>query len=178
MSVKKILKRLWVRGDTPENFKMYAVLDGARNEAINQLLDSSPRQHHCLYFEPLTESLRLAAPKLVELAQDDFSQQLLEQGWGGSWGVFVRTSTRTPLNQLRHHLRKLNFVEGPQGEHLLFRYYDPRVLRTWLPTCQHADLDIFFGVMTDIFIESEEGSSLLHFHHSARGSTKTEYALC
>ena len=43
------------------------------------------------------------------------------------------------------NFRKFLSVEGPEGEEWYFRYYDPRVLGTYLETCTAGELQNFFG---------------------------------
>jgi hypothetical protein len=45
----------------------------------------------------------------------------------------------------------------------LFRYYDPRVLRTYLPTCSQQDLGEFFGPVLNYVVEGEDPAELLRF---------------
>jgi len=45
--------------------------------------------------------------------------------------VFLRTETG--IEQLRKHLRGFLRVRDEAGRRLIFRYYDPRVLRVYLP---------------------------------------------
>ena len=51
----------------------------------------------------------------------------------------------TEMRILRQHLRNLLTVVGPDGSALFFRYYDPRVLAPFLPTCEDDQLDEVFG---------------------------------
>jgi hypothetical protein len=44
---------------------------------------------------------------------------------------------------------------------LKFRYYDPRVLRAFLPTCNAGELKTLFGDVDQFFIESKEVGALL-----------------
>jgi hypothetical protein len=48
-------------------------------------------------------------------------------------------------------------VRTEDGTRLIFRYYDPRVLRVYLPTCRPAELETFFGPI-DAFLTEGEGS--------------------
>ena len=59
------------------------------------------------------------------------------------------------------HLRKIFIVEDDEGQEYFFRYYDPRVLRTFLPTCSKCQLDEFFGPIEVAICESSDGRSIL-----------------
>lgn len=178
--VKDIVDYFWQAPPVPsgsQNCKVYAVLDGARDESIQNILFQSPRPHHCLYFEPLTNKLRQAAPQLVELQNDAFTCDLLQHAWGNSWGIFLRLPSEIPLHKIRHQLRKLTFVRGPNKEKWLFRYYDPRVLRKFLPTCSAIEIDTFFGPLTDIMLEHENAKKLIHYHHDVSNNLLEIYSL-
>ena len=49
------------------------------------------------------------------------------------------------------------------GKRLLFRYYDPRVLRVFLPTCTPAELAGFFGPIRGYLLEAGAPETLLRF---------------
>ena len=53
--------------------------------------------------------------------------------------------------------------QGPDDEALYFRFYDPRVLESFLPTCSEEQLDEFFGSLTALGVwrSAEEGATLL-----------------
>ena len=141
---------LWAEGERKD---VWAILDGARDRRVFPLLLDSYLEHSCLYAGDLAPELELAAPYLVRLeCEDRYSQRLLELAWGNSWGVFLRCDAGMPV--LRRHLRSLLVVRGPSGRRLVFRYYDPRVLRVFLPTCFPAELAAVFGPIRRFFIEA------------------------
>ncbi len=155
-----IVQALWpVGGDS--RMSVWAILDGARDPAIHALLMASRLEYRCLYSGSLPRSLEMAAPQLVELLPGhQLTERLLSDGWGRSWGVFLRLDD--PAN-LRHHLRKFLRVRHADGRSLLFRFYDPRVLRVYLPTCDATELIQFFGPIAHFFAEADDGKGLLEF---------------
>jgi hypothetical protein len=54
-------------------------------------------------------------------------------GWGQAWGILLRSPLE--LDPLRRHLRKFLLAQLPDGEAVFFRFYDPRVWRTYWPSC-------------------------------------------
>jgi hypothetical protein len=64
---------------------------------------------------------------------------------------------------MRGHFRSLLTVYDDSGRPLLFRYYDPRVLRLFLPTCNAEELKKMFGPVENYFVEDEDASKLLRF---------------
>jgi hypothetical protein len=147
------------------NTSVWAVLDGARDKSIYYMLRDSGLDYLCLYSGFLQRELQLAAPYIVELSQDGaFTRRLLEHAWGNSWGIFV--TTRNGPN-LRHHLRKFLRVRNEAGKILVFRYYDPRVMRVYLPTCWTEELKTVFGPVERYLMEDKTAQNLLEFKFDA-----------
>ena len=50
-------------------------------------------------------------------------------------------------------------VEGQNGRltHAYFRFYDPVVLRTFLPTATPRQMEDFFGPISAFYVEGEHG---------------------
>src|SRR5262245_6456172 len=132
---------LWPRGSIVQ---IWMILDAARDPAILPLVRSWPLQTTCLYSGPIPQALARVAPHLIRLDPDNpATRRLLAQAWGNSWGVFLESEARQA--ELRKHLRTFLTVRDPRGNQLLFRYYDPRVLRVYLPTCRQQELHRVFG---------------------------------
>lgn len=157
---EQIMAALWPAGSgTASKSSVWAILDCARDPKIYLALLASRLEFRCLYSGKLPRELEMVAPQLVELHPGNrLTAQLLDEGWGNAWGVYLRTAD--PSN-LRHHLRKFLKVQDEDGRRLLFRYYDPRVLRVYLPTCTAAELAQLFGPVQSYFSESE-GARFLH----------------
>ena len=155
----KLLEAFWP-ADLPTRVNVWAVLDGARDRRIFSAVDRTSQDKCCLYAGDLPWQLEMAAPYLVQLERDDwFTHYLLEHGWGNSWGIFFRSETS--LKNLRHHLRGFLRVRDEANHRLLFRYYDPRVLRVYLPTCRRAELETMFGPIDRFLMEGEDPDSLI-----------------
>jgi hypothetical protein len=155
-----ITSTLWPSGvSNPPS--VWALLDLARDPRIYQALFASRLEFLCLYSGRLPRRLELVAPHMVELSpRHALVNRLLDEGWGHSWGVFVRIQDPTGL---RRHLRRFLKVRDEEGHELLFRYYDPRVLRVYLPTCRRDELAQVFGPVQSYLMEGVEGESLLEF---------------
>jgi hypothetical protein len=114
----------------------------------------------CLYRGPIAPELERAAPFLVHLYQGErFTRELLKLGWGKSWGIFVRGAES--MESLRLHFRKFLRVVDERGKRMVFRYYDPRVLRIYLPTCSADELRYVIGRTGSLSAESADASALL-----------------
>src|SRR5687767_6328974 len=76
--------------------------------------------------------LQDVAPILVAVGESRvFLDGFVEDRWGWACGVYC-TSART-FDEVVGHFRKLIKVETEGGELMFFRFYDPRVLRVFLP---------------------------------------------
>ncbi|MCB1778083.1 MAG: DUF4123 domain-containing protein [Candidatus Competibacteraceae bacterium] len=141
---------------------VYAVLDGASAPNLPQMLDRLRVESVCLFPGELEPDVAQVAPYLAVFKPDTpFAEWVLEEGWGRHWGIFV--VSRVNLRALRDHLRSFLKVYGPELEPLEFRYYDPRVLRVYLPTCNAKELRTVFGPVLRYLVESEEPGVLLKF---------------
>src|SRR5947209_7089547 len=67
------------------------------------------------------------------------------------------------LNDKPKHFRHFLLVETEDGKLLYFRFYDPRVLRAFLPTCNSDESSEFFGPIHDILTEESNVTNLLSF---------------
>lgn len=134
---------------------VWAVLDGARDPSIHLALIESRLEVRCLFAGPLPRALEMAAPQLVELLPGHrLTTKLLGDAWGRSWGVFLRTSDPADL---RMQLRKLLRVKVEGGGHMLLRWYDPRVLTLFLPTCDAEQLRQMFAGVEGFVCEAQRG---------------------
>jgi hypothetical protein len=157
-----VIRHLWPHTELHTSSQIYAIVDAARHERIYSELVGSDSEYCCLYRGELSHELAEVAPYLVALEQHaPFTSWLMSQGWGDSWGIFLASSAS--LHALRRHFRRLLMVYDEQGKPLYFRYYDPRVLRVYLPTCNAAERQIVFGPISRYWVEGEESETLLEY---------------
>jgi hypothetical protein len=148
----------------PENPRqnVWMILDGARSLEIFRMLLACHLEYACLYSGPLTPELEMAAPYLVQLDHGyKDTHQFIRRAWGNSWGVFLRSETS--LKKLRRHLREFLIVRDTKGNRLTFRYYDPRVLRVYLPTCSPSESRTVFGPIECFWTEGPNAEDLSEF---------------
>ncbi len=158
--------------------RVYALLDASRDPEIHPAVLATDRPWCCLYRGATARTLADAAPYLVELdPRARFTSWLLAKAWGRSWGVFVRSPA--DLAALRNHFRRLLMVRLPDDKVVYFRFYDPRVLRVYLPTCTPDELSFVFGPVESFELEAEEGVSapVLAFHRKEDGTLSTTLTL-
>jgi hypothetical protein len=130
--------------------------------------------HECLYEGNSRKTLSPVAPYLFTFATDDpFAQWFWDEGWGKSWGVLLRSPSS--LEELYRHFRKFLMVKTEEGKGLYFRFYDPRVLRVFLPTCDAQQVSEFFGPVEQFYMEGASPGGAIQFRQ-VRGILKEEAA--
>ncbi len=159
-SVRQLEECLWPTGFARD---VWMIVDSARDRKIfGLLLECFYSTMSSLFATPLPPQLESVAPYLVPLDHDDRrTQKFLANAWGNNWGVFLRCDTSQ--ERLRCHLRSFVSVRDPAGGRMLFRYYDPRILRTYLPTCTKGELEYVFGPIECFWTESTNRDHLLKF---------------
>jgi len=145
---------------------VFALLDGASVDGLVKMLWEHQPEHVCLYRGELEPDMAEVAPYLIRLEPDaEFTEWVLTRGWGNHWGIFAVTDA--DLRALRRHFRTFTMVRDPDGKLLYFRYYDPRVLRVYLPTCNEEEMAIVFGPVAHYLLEDEDPKFLLCFRQRA-----------
>ena len=145
-----------------EDLNVYAVVDGASAPDLLDKLYGLQPEFACLYRGELAPDLAEVAPYLVRLeAGSEFADWLIGEGWGRHWCVFA--ASRGEMRALRRHFQKLVIVYDTEGTPLYFRFYDPRVLRRFLPTCSGEELATVFGPVAAYILEGEDPSAVLRF---------------
>jgi hypothetical protein len=164
MAAKDIISGLQRQLYADAQQSIYAILDGASIPILLELLDEHQPEHTCLFSGKLDPEVQMTAPYLVRLEPgSEFSRHVMEHGWGRHWGIFASVPKELPFIAVRKHFRTFLRVRGPEGNALLFRYYDPRVMRVYLPTCNEEEAAVIFGPVTQYLLESEDPSNALRF---------------
>ncbi len=143
----------------------YGILDLAVASSLTEPVLALRRpQATCLYPDPVPPEIRGVAPHLVDLeALPALKSTWQQQGLGQNWGIIV--SARASIGVLKDHLRPLCEALLPEtNEPVLFRFWDPRVLRTFLPIATPEQLQqIFARGLETIWVEDEAPGALLQY---------------
>ncbi len=136
---------------------VYAVADGTLLPGLLAKLEEYEPKSTCLFRGELPFDLAEAAPYLVKLEKDNkFSDWLLNESVEEPCCIYAQTTVIDDFIQLRKHFRSFLRVKSPEGKNLLFRYYDPRVMKTYLPTCTPEDNEILFNGIESYLIFNDE----------------------
>jgi hypothetical protein len=154
---RTVLSRLFGYGQP-----VFAVLDAAREDRLPAFLQAYGVEHVSLYEGKGGDGLRDVAPYLVLLPKTSpLWPMLMNEGWGNSWGIYLNSDA--DLTVLRDHLRRFLTVKAEDGRLLYFRFYDPRVLRVFIPACTPEESAALFGPISRFIIEGEDLNSPLQF---------------
>ncbi len=158
---------------------LFAILDAARDPMILVRLMDCKEEHQSLYEGMEGAKLMAFAPYLVALPRESsFLETIVREGWGKSWGVYLTCDK--PFAEVRKHLRHFLTVETEASpKKMLFRFYDPRVLRVFLPTCAPKDVSEFFGPITRYLLEGAEQALIVEHRNENSGlkSAKRSFAI-
>jgi len=150
---------------------LFAILDAARDIRILALLVHHRAECQSLYEGVEGAKMAQIAPYLVKLAPDSpLLEPLAKEGWGKSWGVYLTSAG--DFHEIRRHLRRFLEVQLPDGEQVIFRYYDPRVMRIYLPTCMPEEANQFFGPIQRYVMEGEKPEELWEFRTTGRSGAE------
>lgn len=115
------------------------------------------------------------APYLIPIDPASDYLESWAQRWGRNVGILL-TSQADPTKLLRH-LRDIFVVQDESGQNYFFRFYDPRVLRPFLPTCTAEQAREFFGPVSTFVCEGETQDTLLRSSCANEGVHEAAIAL-
>ena len=85
--------------------------------------------------------------------------------------IWFAKSWLRPL--FRKQIRKLQLVRSPEGKTLVFRFYDPRVMEMFLPTCdQEQSAELFEQVASFVFPIGDKSKAVQARLDSQNGAIK------
>lgn len=155
---------------------LYAVADCARDNRIYDLVHDALFPM-CLYRTEVVSPLGRAAPYLVPVGHaDKLLAAWRREGVGQSWGLFVLSSEQQQA-PLRQRLRIFNQAKLPDGRIVVFRWWDPRVFRVYLPTCNAEELGLWFASVEEFVCEAEGGAGF-HIYRNADGVLRDQRVEC
>ena len=146
-----------------EQIRTFVVLDGASVPELRMRLYEMRPPNYCLFRGELKPDMAEVAPYVIQLTPNTpFTDWALAgENFGKHWGVFVHSMHS--IKEMRRHFRGLVTVYNENGNPMIFRFYDPRVLRKFLPTCNGEELKTFFGKVETFFAEDDKGQKFSAF---------------
>jgi len=130
----------------------YLILDGAKMRFNLTKAKELNEVHQCLYKGKSATNLGAVAPWLFTYKRNsELAHWFAKNSSEESWGILFYSEEK--FETVYKHLRKFLMIKTEEGKDLYFRYYDPRVLNTFLPSCEGKQLSDFFGPIEAYFAE-------------------------
>lgn len=130
--------------------RSYLLLDGAQIDnllrQIYQLYEFP--ECHVLYLGTRYQPLSDVGPVLTRLIPNSRLEQHFFEHWQHTAGIWLESDASEP--ELVEHLRSLVHAGLRSGVTVLLRYYDPRILRRWLPELPSDQRDRVMGPILSI----------------------------
>ena len=134
--------------------QLFAILDACDEPRVPaKVLELGNERAVSLYRGKAKRDYWAIAPYLVQV-DEQVLDWIIDNLWDDPWGFFAFAAT--DLAVLRKHFRQFLTVKTPDGEELLFRFYDPRVLSDYLETCSGNECKSFFGDVDAFCISGDE----------------------
>lgn len=135
----------------------YLLLDGAQIENLPvrlYSLDDNPVVEWLYHTTPYQVVFDVG-PTLVVLRANSGLEQAFMDHWQHNAGLVIESDA--PMQLLAEHLRSLIHVRVTGDASMLFRYYDPRIMRHWLPAQSSAEKDHLMGPISRVRLPPREG---------------------
>ena len=155
--------------------KLFAVVDGAVAFALVEQARRLGLRNESLLGGQRSPYLAAVAPYLIEIDPQSGFLDL----WCGYLKKCPGVLIETPLEfaPLLEHVRRLFASRDAAGKETFFRFYDPRVLETWLPGRSADELVRFFGGMTGVIVGDSRGERLARLTQAAVAVAREEVVL-
>ena len=164
-----------LRSAVPRQAQLYAVVDAARAPAGPYQAELADLSQESLFAGDMGDRLKGVAPYVIAFPLEGPFNEWWFGEWGASAGILVEAAMT--LSALRKHFRTLLMVKDDSRKRYFFRFYDPRVLRAFLPACTPDELTHFFGPITAFHCESDGGDALLTYRRKREGLDVTTRTL-
>lgn len=123
--------------------ELFAILDACDSPPVREKVkELGNKRAHSLYGGTAEGEHGDVAPYLV-CADGPLLDWIHVTLWSEWWGILALAKAST--EDLRSHFRRFIVVEKPDTEKTYFRFYDPRILRAFLPACTPDELNEFYG---------------------------------
>lgn len=129
---------------------LFAILDPADDERVlAKALDLEGDRAASLFDGYAAAKYVEIAPWLVGLDAERLDW-LLETPQGAPWGIVVES--RSELRVLRRQLQRSLTARFPDGKSAFFRFYDPRILASFLSAATPRELAAIYGEHVQAFM--------------------------
>lgn len=146
----------------------YLILDAAQDAASPARARDSGLKTQSLYAGELGGRLDHVAPHLCTFDLMGAFANWLFDHWRGNHGILLQS--KSSFEELRRHFRQFLLVKDEQGSKYRLRFYDPRVLRAFIPACSPEEATSFLGPVACYYAAGRFGITILAFAAGPRGA--------
>lgn len=141
----------------------YVIIDAAIAEGNINSAMALNKNYKCLIKSKSEDELESVAPYLFAINKQtvDFSNWFFGVGWNKNWGVLLFSNES--LDDVYNHFCKYLIVTSDNKQDVYFRFFDPRVLRMFLPSANAQQLRAFFGPVSTFIVEDEDEGIVLKY---------------
>lgn len=138
-----------------EKCMLFGIIDSARNDEVFRYLVTGNVKYKSLFEGTMDVQSYGVSGFLVECKKESpLFHWMTSEAWGTNCCIFF--TSNASFDDLFSHFQKFNRVYIEDEDVVLFRYYDPRVLRVYLPSCRSNEIDLFFGEVVTFFAEDND----------------------
>lgn len=131
--------------------KLYAIADAASLPGLLEPMYAQGRRYFaCLLPGEISADVAHVAPYLISLQGAPALVDWLDARLALPWGYVAEANA--DLRALHLHLRRFSETRGPNGEEWLFRFWDPRVLRTMPDILTPPQMEEFMAGIARIYL--------------------------
>lgn len=166
VTVSTIVTALRENLRTTAGQRLYGVVDAA--QCVDLAYEAKVlfgKEIRSLFLTEVQTPLWDVAPYLVPIDPDSGYLENWARRWGSNAGILLVSAADE--DALCAHLRSIFVVADEEGQEYFFRFYDPRVLRAFLPTCSEDQMDELFGSIETFVVECAEGDGMFRFRRVA-----------
>lgn len=153
---------------------LYALMDVARDPfLLPAIMEGFGADHQCLFRGQAKEVHGDNTAWIVRIEHHQgLLDWLLDEGWGRRVVSFVVSPL--PISRMTSHLRKFTKVKDSAGTEHFFRFYDPKVMRQYLPVFGPREHEMFFREVSCCAIEDTRKSATLLIGRSSGSNVAWE----
>ena len=141
--------------------RWYAIVDTAQDRSLYDLVQCCT-EYQCLISGDVPYELATALPYLVQLDEGaPLTEAWPRDGLGKHWGVAFESSSS--IDHLRLHFKRFLNAKLPDGTIALFRFYDPRVFRTYIRSATSEERELWFAGIDRFSVEGSDVGQLHDF---------------
>jgi hypothetical protein len=145
----------------------YAVVDGCQAfDLICKTKQQFALEARMLFEGPATthEEIGEVAPYVCAVNSDRYFLEEWVEILGHNVGILITSDVSSKV--MYKHLRKIFISQDETNQEYFFRFYDPRVIRGFLPSCRPDEINQFFGPIRSIIVEDIEPGMLMAYWRS------------